>query len=583
MVARVKKYKTLKKMMIKSLIGIFIVPLILVWISLVLTSVKTIKETEMSEQQNVTHMLNLSIDKSLLEIQNAVEKLSMDKKVQEILMSIDRYEYNSKLYNANKYINEMIPKAFLSAKGVDNVVLVNFSGGIYSLNAISDEFKDAIQSIDKTKEKIYNNKGRAWVMGDIKQVKNTPVIILAKPIMDLETVKFIGMAYVTYKQSEILKLITSNLTKQVDTIVIDSDNNLIFQNNIAMNNEFYSLAGGEVKDMEAKTAREVYINNQRFILTQSSRNSFGLSVVTGINMNVVTNRLISKQFQIVMIFIVAVVLVYVLTLYIYKRVNIGITSLGQKNSSESSNDAENVNYYELKQVDNKIISLIQKNNEGQEKIVTLVDRCETTTLDKLQAQINPHFLYNTLTSIKYIAIENEQTKISDLITSLVRLLRSTINRDGVFITVEEEVKNVRNYINIQSIVYNDNFKFTCDISDEILKSQIPNFILQPLLENSIFHGIRPDEEGGEIVLKGYEDAGNIVFSIEDNGVGFNDDSLHNIMNETVDGNKVNFTNLGIKGVFKKIQLACGKQYGINVISGKGKGSKVIVTLPSNKK
>ncbi len=192
----------------------------------------------------------------------------------------------------------------------------------------------------------------------------------------------------------------------------------------------------------------------------------------------------------------------------------------------------------------------------------------------LQNQINPHFLYNSLSLINWKALEVGNRDISDITLALSNFYRTSLNKGKNITTVGEEISNVKSYIDIQLVMHDYEFEVKYDIDDGILLYDTLNLILQPIVENAIEHGIDVKSDGskGIITIKGYMDDDNIYLSVEDNGVGMDKEKAASIITEHSKG-------YGIRNVNERIQLYYGEQYCLTVNSKIGEGTCIIVTLP----
>ncbi|MGN9166189.1 sensor histidine kinase [Tissierellaceae bacterium HCP3S3_D8] len=192
----------------------------------------------------------------------------------------------------------------------------------------------------------------------------------------------------------------------------------------------------------------------------------------------------------------------------------------------------------------------------------------------LQAQLNPHFLYNSLDTIKWLAKMNEVSGVADITNDLAQILRCSISNDQ-FITVREELDVVESYIEIQKIRFSDRFKHSFSVPEDLLDIKIPKLILQPLVENSIIHGLQ-DKEGGQISITGKLYQGDLLLTIRDNGCGMPADMVneYNLGNFHKDGG-----HLGIYNVYYILKLYYGQNYGIHIISKPGNGTEVNIIFP----
>ncbi len=192
----------------------------------------------------------------------------------------------------------------------------------------------------------------------------------------------------------------------------------------------------------------------------------------------------------------------------------------------------------------------------------------------LQNQINPHFLYNSLSLINWKALEVGNRDISDITLALSNFYRTSLNKGKNITSVEEELSNVKSYIDIQLVMHDYEFEVVYDIDENILQYDTLNLLLQPIVENAIEHGIdvKPDGEKGIITVRGYMDDDNVYLSVEDNGVGMDEEKAASIITEHSKG-------YGIRNVNERIQLYYGEQYCLSVQSKINEGTCITVTLP----
>ncbi len=198
-------------------------------------------------------------------------------------------------------------------------------------------------------------------------------------------------------------------------------------------------------------------------------------------------------------------------------------------------------------------------------------------LEALHAQINPHFLYNTLNTIKWMAKIQGNSGVSKAITALVKLLRISTNLGRGMISLNEEIDYVTNYLVIQKLRFSKAINLSCNIGEECMGLNVPKLILQPIVENSIIHGMEDDDKDMNIVINGYENEGRLIIEVLDDGPGIADEIMKDILSSPSDRNK--FSKVGLNNVNQRIKLYCGAEYGLNIETKLGAGTKVIVTLP----
>lgn len=221
-------------------------------------------------------------------------------------------------------------------------------------------------------------------------------------------------------------------------------------------------------------------------------------------------------------------------------------------------------FYEMK---HNIKTLMHNNIEAERKK-------RAAELKALQAQISPHFLFNTLNTIRWAAINKHNKKAADMVLALSKLLRMTIVKDNELITVEEEIDNLRNYIALFQMRSDTDLSLICTIDDRLLQYEIPKLLLQPLVENSIIHGFEGAESGCVIEINGDFGQDFAYLRVIDNGV-----SIQQPLSEKR-AKELKFSGIGLNNVNERIKLYFGEQYGLEISTGKG--TTVEIRIPIEK-
>ena len=212
-----------------------------------------------------------------------------------------------------------------------------------------------------------------------------------------------------------------------------------------------------------------------------------------------------------------------------------------------------------------------------EEIIRQQNERRKSELDALQSQINPHFLYNTLDSIIWMAEGKKNEEVVIMTASLARLLRQSISNEDELVTVGQEIEYVRSYLTIQKMRYKDKLEFEIKADPSITQVPIIRLVLQPLVENAIYHGLKYKDSKGLLTVHGYMKGENAVIDITDDGVGMDEETLKHIY----DKHKVNYRSngVGVYNVQQRLVLYYGKDYGIIYHSEKGKGTTASVVIP----
>ncbi len=198
-------------------------------------------------------------------------------------------------------------------------------------------------------------------------------------------------------------------------------------------------------------------------------------------------------------------------------------------------------------------------------------------LKALQSQINPHFLYNTLDSIIWMAEGKKYEDVVLMTASLARLLRQSISNEDETVLIGQEIQYVKSYLTIQKMRYKDKLEFEINVDPSINSVHIVKLVLQPIVENAIYHGLKYKESKGMLTVNGYQKDGNAVIEIADDGVGMDAETLNRIFEK----HKVNYRSngVGVYNVQRRLSMYYGKEYGLSYKSEKGKGTTVTVVIP----
>ncbi len=206
-------------------------------------------------------------------------------------------------------------------------------------------------------------------------------------------------------------------------------------------------------------------------------------------------------------------------------------------------------------------------------------------LRALQAQINPHFLYNTLDTIIWMAESKKTDQVIEIVRALSSFFRLSLSKGRDWITVGEEVERTRSYLTIQKMRYRDILDFRIEMDEGVASNSILKLILQPLVENALYHGIKNKRQGGTIVVRAKQRSRDeVLLQVEDNGIGFTPEKLAQLQEELNDdsGDIRLESGFGIDNVNKRIRLYYGKQYGVSIESDYQAGTCVSIVIPARR-
>ncbi|MDO4340527.1 MAG: histidine kinase [Eubacteriales bacterium] len=198
-------------------------------------------------------------------------------------------------------------------------------------------------------------------------------------------------------------------------------------------------------------------------------------------------------------------------------------------------------------------------------------------MKSLQMQINPHFLYNTLDTINWMARMRGVDEVGEMTSALGNLMRYSLSKRD-FVTIEEELKNLKDYIGIQNVRYGDKMSIELQVDDAVRQYYIPKLLIQPILENAIVHGVEDKLEQSFIQIRVYQENNNLFAIVEDDGVGMTQEAIESLMNIDYHSHKSGHTSIGVYNVNRRIQAVFGKDCGLQIQSQLGAGTKITLRM-----
>ena len=226
--------------------------------------------------------------------------------------------------------------------------------------------------------------------------------------------------------------------------------------------------------------------------------------------------------------------------------------------------------------------MVDQINQLMEQQAKASEDLRIAEFNSLQAQINPHFLYNTMDMINWLALQGRTSEISNAVQNLSRFYKLTLSRKKSITTIAKEEEHVSIYVRLQNMRFHDQIQLISDIPDELMEYQIPRLTLQPVIENAILHGILEKEsKEGTIVLTGWMEEEDIILLVSDDGVGIPPENLSTILSGT--GKSISGgSNIAIYNTHRRLQLLYGECYGLSYSSPPGEGTEVQIRIPAHK-
>ena len=354
--------------------------------------------------------------------------------------------------------------------------------------------------------------------------------------------------------------------------------------------KFELIASGRVKENNLVAAgyddgsREEVFNGTRQTVVTKTVGYTGWKLVgvikgTGISLNMLKTRLF-----IVFVILLIIFIVILINSYISFRVTNPIRELEKsvKELEEGNLDADIYmgGSYEVQHLGKSVQDMKFRIKGLMQDIVSEHEEKRKSEFDSLQAQINPHFLYNTLDIIVW-QIENEkQSEAVHTVTALARFFRLSLGKGKNIVTVKDEIDHVKNYLMIQHMRFKNKFDYEFDIAEDVLELPSLKLMLQPLVENAIYHGMEFMDGDGMIMVKAWRKEDELYLSVADNGLGMTEDKVEMILTGKSTSGNGRGSGIGVKNVNERIKLYFGEAYGLTIDSEPDEGTTVIIHLPA---
>ncbi len=410
------------------------------------------------------------------------------------------------------------------------------------------------------------------------------VVTLSKAIRTKETGDILGALLVDLNYSSITNLCQNiNIGNKGYLFLIDENGEIIYHPKQQL---IYTGLRRE-KITEIISCKEDHfiteVDNEEKLYTMSTSEKTGWTVVGVANINELFSGREETQriyFQSAVLLLLGALVIAVL---FSDKLTKPITEL-----RNSMKEVEKGNFKEIQLTergDSEIAMLYKSFNTMTNEIQNLMEEKSRSQKEKyrlelraLQAQINPHFLYNTLDSIVWMAEGAGNREVVIMTASLAKLLRQSISNEEELVTIEKEVDYVRSYLTIQKMRYRDQLAFEIDVDPEIYSCLIVKLTLQPLVENAIYHGIKYRETKGIVIIKGGKTENGILLQVIDNGVGMDEDTLLHILDKKErDGKR---GGIAVENVNRRLKLHYGEEYGLKYESRVNEGTIVSIMLPA---
>lgn len=501
--------------------------------------------------------------------QGISEKRKMIEQIQDV------NAINPKIYKHIYYMHNQIDGVFLYPENMDyfayrcNHTVI----GNYQYNIRKESWYDTVR----------NGNGRPYIIGvHTENVASASwkVLSVARSILDPSNGKYLGMIVIDCAVESFADLWDSSPYSESIIAVADKNGNFILPQNL-------EYTEGLVEELQNFSEEGENLNTLRF------DNQTWYVAVTKLNyiegyvyqLVPITDALKNVAYVFLAV-LAAVIFIGALLIFISAKISNTITQpinrlIVQMETVESGNLSLQPEVYhgEMQVLAEKFDHMVSQVHMMFEEVKETEKEKREMEMLALQAQINPHFLYNTLNSILWLSELQGADKVTQMLDSLIKVLQYTVDNTKEFVRVRDEVAFIHNYIRILNFRYFERFSFIFDIKEDTLEYEMPRFILQPLVENAVLHGFDNNDLNATVKLSIHLQDGELFLCVSDDGRGMPEEKIREILH-TDSSSKKSLNKIGLYNVNQRICLTYGEEYAIHIDSKVGCFTKVTVRIPA---
>lgn len=547
----------------------------------------------------VMNQVSQNMRRELDRLQNDSVEIAFSDTVQQTLTDFDRLSEWE--VEKTKYVMRAnLAKKFFYLHDVTDVLIytrekqkISAYGDIgFSLNLRQDYLKDYLQLLHDAGGGVVwspvNSDNEYYLVKyatSAEQLNRSNGLLLGRAIKSLTEGDILGYLIIRINESHLTNIYKdTDIGSDADIFVIDANGLVISSRSprVPVSTVFPDAAMVNKIGALKKTGQHVFpyvLDGKEYLISFAPIEGVDWYVVSTIPYAYLNSDsekiLVGAIFISTSCFILAVFLSYFFAATILsplRRLRKAMYQAQQGNLSISVNDTYSDEIGEVTQHFNNMLNEI---NHLMENIKHKENQKRRAELRAMQAQINPHFLSNTLNIVKFLAKNQGARNIEEIITSLIQLFHVAVGKGDDLITVREEIEYVQNYINIQEYRYLNKFQFHYEMEPDILDCLLPRLLLQPIVENALIHGIGPMEGQGMVVVKGFLYEQSVKFIVTDNGVGIPEEKLKTLLS----GAERRQGGIGISNVNERIKMYFGAPYGVTLESVPDLYTTVEITLP----
>ena len=546
------------------------------------------KKINEASLQTITS-IQTNVDLMIENVNNYSKMIFSDPNLQSLLRQGNVYSNLQTQSKLSTYLYNLMQ----AVPSIDSVNIFDNSGHRFSVGTEElPTFREVNVEDAEWYEKVVQNKGKYILRlngGEIPESSsNENTVSFIRLIRDIDNTSRLGILVINIKEDAFVQAYSNLLNQNTLEIAILDDNEII--------------VADSTEDQSNAVLKEILTTNKERLSEQFQQGSSGVLTLSSSSQKYTVTYLAAGQYNwkfvsiaphnttesankslvlLALILLVINGIIFFMSSFIISRSIINpihklVRSMNKAPSGNFMKINVELNSYEFEQLYNGYNQMIEEMDQLLKRMMEEQKTIRKAELSALQSQIKPHFLYNTLDSAVSLAMSGLNDEVCELVEALASYYRLSVSKGREVITIGEEIEMVRNYLKIQEIRYQDVFETQFDVDIDSCHIPIPKLVMQPLVENALYHGIRPKGKKGTIKISSRNTEDTVTITISDDGVGISEEEIKEILFTERKGKVRSF---GLWGTIERMRIFYGNKECIYIKSELGKGTLITLTIP----
>ncbi|MFC3800231.1 sensor histidine kinase [Cohnella sp. GCM10012308] len=574
---------TIRYKLFFSILFFLVIPVLLTFYLMDKPLERVIERNLGSSAQSALNLVGINVNLLLEDMLQSAVQITTNPSIVTLLKDPDAVSGYDKLRLNDAILNRRTSSYFSNTY----VTLIDAKGGRLSTSYVSDASLARLLASEWYARMMSKPFQLEWTSVNSKEwyPVNRPLVTLKKTVTEIQTGRNIGMVLFSVAEEDVRKYLAG----------LEGEVYLVDKSGVIVSGTSKGSVGRLLSEQidtaslqgQARGQEIVRKGKQKWIVNYNAVQANGWRVVQFVSYDTVFKEIFAIRKTNVLIFLLIFVAFAMITLTISYGISKPLNLLKRR-----MEELEDKGFHSSIPVKGpgEVAALIATYNKMVKEIRTLLSRLKDEYEQKedmrfraLQAQINPHFILNTLNNIKWMAYIRSDNDVGDMLSNLGGMLEGSIGRGGSLIPLRQELDYVHNYIGLMKIKFPERLTFETEVPEALADQEVIKIMLQPFVENSLLHGIEPTEGAGEIVVRARAEEDRFLLELTDDGAGIPADKLAELRRRLAEESEARPPErIGIKNVHDRIRLQYGEPYGIDIYSEPGKGTTVVFCLPLKK-